>query len=391
MRELLEQVLGVLAHEPVALARIVDRTGAGPRETGAAMAVTADGRVIGSLSGGCVESSIVDTAGVVLRDGVASIERFAAADELAVGLPCGGEIEVFVERLDRTALPLLHALSTALRAGQAVAYATTLESAPDRALLYADRVEPRRGLGRDAGPPRGEAAVAREPAPDRQLVYLGRIAPWRALDKDVAALLGTGRNGLIGGQDGTPAVTARPRTFVQVFRSPARLILAGANDYTRALTVAAGRLGYHVTVVDARETFTTPARFPAADAVVVDWPHRYLDTEFRAGRIDDRTVVCVLTHDPKFDVPALVTAVRLPVAFVGALGSRRAHDDRTRRLREAGLTDAETARIRSPLGLDLGAHTPDETAISILAQILADRAGATGHPLDTLDGPIHRP
>uniref|UniRef100_UPI0024588D9D XdhC family protein n=1 Tax=Nocardia neocaledoniensis TaxID=236511 RepID=UPI0024588D9D len=184
MRELLEQVLELLPDGPVALARIVDRTGAGPRETGAAMAVTPDGLVIGSLSGGCVESSIMATADGVLRDGVASIERFAAADELAVGLPCGGEIEVFVERLDRTALPLLRALSTALRAGEAVAYATTLESAPDRALLYPDRVEPRRGLGQDAGPPppggggggggrggggglwgRGPPAAARAPPP----------------------------------------------------------------------------------------------------------------------------------------------------------------------------------------------------------------------------------
>ncbi|UGT57547.1 XdhC family protein [Nocardia asteroides] len=356
MRELLEQVLGRLAREPVALARIVDRTGAGPRETGSAMAMTADGRVIGSLSGGCVESSIVATAETVLRDGVASLERFAAADELAVGLPCGGEIEVFVERLDTTALPLLRELSTALRAGQAVAYATTLESAPDRALLYP-----------------------------------GRNEPWHALDQDAAALLATGRSGLIGGQDGTPAAAVRPRTFVQVFHSPARMILAGANDYTRAITVAATRLGFHVTVVDARETFTTAARFPAADAVVVDWPHRYLDAEHRAGRIDDRTVVCVLTHDPKFDVPMLTAAVRLTVAFVGALGSRRAHADRTRRLSEAGLGDTEIARVHSPLGLDLGAHTPDETAISVLAQILAERAAATGRPLEALDGPIHRP
>ncbi|GEM30132.1 hypothetical protein NN3_11390 [Nocardia neocaledoniensis NBRC 108232] len=390
MRELLEQVLELLPREPVALARIVDRTGAGPRETGAAMAVTADGRVIGSLSGGCVESSIVATAEAVLRDGVASLERFAAADELAVGLPCGGEIEVFVERLDQTVLPLLRELSTALNAGTAVAYATTLESAPDRTLLYPGRSAPSRALDQDAAALGAGQAVAyvttSASAADRAL-----LEPWRSLDQDAAALLATGRSGLIGGQDGTPAAAVRPRTFVQVFRSPARMILAGANDYSRALTVAAARLGYHVTVVDARETFTTPARFPAADAVVVDWPHRYLDAEHRAGRIDHRTVICVLTHDPKFDVPMLARAVRLPVAFVGALGSRRAHADRTRRLREAGLHDTEIARVHSPLGLDLGAHTPDETAISVLAQILAERAAATGRPLDTLEGPIHRP
>ena len=357
MRDLLGQVLELLGDQAVALARIVDRTGAGPRETGAAMAMTGDGRVLGSLSGGCVESAVLAAAGQVLLDGRASLERFAAADELTVGLPCGGEIEVFVERLDRDDLPVLRALHSALDAHHPIAYATTLESTPDRRLLRP-----------------------------------GDTAPWRGLDHDAAALLTAGHNGLIGAQDCTPAQAERPRTFVQVFRSPARMILAGANDYTRAMTVAAANLGYHVTVVDARETFTTPARFPAAHEVVVDWPHRYLEAENAAARVDDRTVVCVLTHDPKFDVPLLATALRLPaIGFLGALGSRRAHADRTARLRESGLSDAEIARVRSPLGLDLDAHTPAETAISILGQILAERSGATARPLTALDGPIHGP
>ncbi|MEU4709912.1 XdhC family protein [Nocardia salmonicida] len=356
MRDLLGQILELLPDQAVALARIVDRTGAGPRETGAAMAMTHDGRVLGSLSGGCVESAVLAAADQVLLDGRASLERFAAADELTVGLPCGGEIEVFVERLDHDDLPVLRALHTALDAHRPVAYATTLESIPDRKLLRP-----------------------------------GDTAPWRGLDHDAAALLTAGHNGLIGAQDGTPAQAARPRTFVQVFRSPARMILAGANDYTRAVTVAAANLGYHVTVVDARETFTTPARFPAADEVVIDWPHRYLAAEQRAGRIDERTVLCVLTHDPKFDVPLLATALGLPaLAFIGALGSRRAHADRTARLRDTGLLDSDIARVRSPLGLDLAAHTPEETAISILAHILATRGSATARPLADLDGPIHR-
>ena len=356
MRDLLGQVLELLPDQALALARIVDRSGAGPRETGAAMVVTGAGHVLGSLSGGCVESAVLTTAHQVLLDGHATLERFAAADELTVGLPCGGEIEVFVERLDHTDLPDLRALHAALEAHRPVAYATTLESVPDRKLLHP-----------------------------------GDSQPWRGLDHDAAALLTAGHNGLVGAQDCTPAQADRPRTFVQVFRSPARMILAGANDYTRALTVAATNLGYHVTVADARETFTTPARFPAADEVVVDWPHRYLEAEQRAGRIDDRTVVCVLTHDPKFDVPLLASALRLPEAgFIGALGSRLAHAQRTARLREAGLSAAETARVRSPLGLDLAAVTPEETAVSILAQILADRGSATAQPLANLDGPIHR-
>ncbi|MFF2088231.1 XdhC family protein [Nocardia sp. NPDC058176] len=355
MRDVLGQVLDLLTDQPVALARIVDRTGASPRDTGAAMAVGTDGRIIGSLSGGCVESAVLTTAAQVLLDGRSSLERFAAADELAVGLPCGGEIEVFVERLDHTDLPRLRELAAALTSYRPVAYATTLESTPDRKLLYP-----------------------------------GHSAPWRELDQDAAALLAAGHSGLIGAQDCTPVAATRPRTFVQVFRSPARMILAGANDYTRALTVAAAQLGYHVTVVDARETFTTPARFPAADAVVVDWPHRYLEAEQRAGRVDERTVVCVLTHDPKFDVPMLVSALRQPsIGFLGALGSRKAHTDRTRRLREAGLSASEIARVHSPLGLDLGAHTPEETAISILAQILAERGKSSARALSALTGPIH--
>ncbi|MFE3543700.1 XdhC family protein [Nocardia sp. NPDC059177] len=354
MRDLLGPVLDLLAGQPVALARVVDRTGAGPTETGTAMAVAADGRVFGSLSGGCVEAAVLASARQVLEDGHASTERFAAADEFAVGLPCGGEIEVFTERLSPTDLPLLRELDTALTARRPVAYATTLETTPERKLLYP-----------------------------------GHIEPWRGLDNDAAALLAAGHNGLVGAQACTPAAAARPRTFVQVFRTPARMILAGANDYTRALAAAAAQLGYHVTVVDARETFTTRARFPAAHEVVVDWPHRYLEAEHQAGRLDHRTVVCVLTHDPKFDVPLLLSALPVPLAFLGAMGSRRTHTDRTTRLLESGCTPADIARIHSPLGLDLAAHTPEETAISILAQILADRTGATAKPLADLDGPIH--
>ncbi|MBC7303150.1 MAG: XdhC family protein [Nocardia sp.] len=355
MRDLLGQMLPALADQAVALARIVDRTGAGPRETGAAMAVTARGQVLGSLSGGCVESAVLSTAAQVLLDGQSTLERFAAADELTVGLPCGGEIEVFVERLDHTDLPTLRALHTALEAHHPIGYATTLESTPDRRLLRS-----------------------------------GDHRPWRGLDRDAAALLAAGHNGLIGAQDCTPAQADRPRAFVQVFRSPARMILAGASDYTRAMTVAATNLGYQVTVVDARETFTTSSRFPAAHEVVVDWPHRYLAAEHVAGRVDERTVLCVLTHDPKFDVPFLETALRLPAAaFIGALGSRRAHADRTARLREIGVPGTDIARVRSPLGLDIAATTPEETAVSILAQILATRGNATARPLSDLDGPIH--
>ncbi|MYR42116.1 XdhC family protein, partial [Streptomyces sp. SID5910] len=148
---------------------------------------------------------------------------------------------------------------------------------------------------------------------------------------------------------------------------PPRMIVFGAVDFAAALVRAGKFLGHHVTVCDARPVFATRARFPDADEVVVDWPHRYL----RSTPTDARTVLCVLTHDAKFDVPLLTEALRLPVAYVGAMGSRRTHEDRERRLREAGLSSRELARLRSPIGLDLGARTPEETALSIAAEIVA--------------------
>jgi xanthine dehydrogenase accessory factor len=143
---------------------------------------------------------------------------------------------------------------------------------------------------------------------------------------------------------------------------------------------------------DARPVFATSARFPTADEVVVDWPHRYLTEQVDAGAVDGRTIICVLTHDPKFDVPLLEVALTMPeVAYVGAMGSRRTHDDRIERLRAVGLTDDQIARLASPIGLDLGARTPEETAVSIAAEIIARRWGGGGRPLAETDGPIHHP
>jgi xanthine dehydrogenase accessory factor len=167
------------------------------------------------------------------------------------------------------------------------------------------------------------------------------------------------------------------------------MIVFGATDHAAAVGRIGKFLGYRVTVCDARPVFAAAGRFPGADEVVADWPHRYLTGEVAAGRVDSRTVLAVLTHDPKFDVPVLEVALRLPVAYVGAMGSRRTHLDRNRRLAEAGLGEAELDRLASPLGLHLGARTPEETAVSIAAEIVALRRGGTGTRLSTLDGPIH--
>ncbi|PWR13314.1 XshC-Cox1 family protein, partial [Micromonospora acroterricola] len=179
--------------------------------------------------------------------------------------------------------------------------------------------------------------------------------------------------------------------FVAAYATPPRMIVFGAIDFAAAVARVGAFLGYRVTVCDARPVFATARRFPEADEVVVQWPHRYLRAELDAGRVDARTVVCVLTHDPRFDVPVLALALRHRLAYVGAMGSRRTHDERHKLLREAGLSAEELARLASPIGLDLGGRTPEETAVSVAAQIVAARWGGTGRPLTALAGPIHHP
>ncbi len=180
------------------------------------------------------------------------------------------------------------------------------------------------------------------------------------------------------------------RVFVWAFAPKPRMLVFGAIDFAAAVARVGAFLGYHVTVCDARPVFATATRFPEADEVVVDWPHRYLNAEIEAGRIDQRTAICVLTHDPKFDVPLLAVALRLPeVAYVGAMGSRRTHDDRMKRLREEGISEEHLARLSSPIGLDLGARTPEETAISIAAEIIAGHWGGSGQRLAGTEGRIH--
>jgi xanthine dehydrogenase accessory factor len=181
------------------------------------------------------------------------------------------------------------------------------------------------------------------------------------------------------------------RVFVASHASRPRMLVFGATNYAAAIATLATFVGYRVTVCDARPLFATRARFPHADEVVVEWPHRYLAAQQQAGMIDPRTVVCVLTHDLKFDVPVLEIALRLPaVAYVGAMGSRRTHHERLTQLRAAGLTDSELTRLSSPIGLDLGARTPEETAVSVLAEVIGRQWGGQGHRLTDLTGRIHQ-
>ena len=351
-----------------ALATVVAVGGSAPRGPGAALAVGTDGTVVGSVSGGCVEGAVYELCQAALDDGRTVVERFGYSDEdaFAVGLTCGGVLDVMVMPVgaDSPARAVLRAALADAGAGVPVAVARVVRG-PAALLGTALLVRPdgsrEGGLGGAAELDRTAAAEAR-------------------------ALLEAGRTGTVElSEDGTRCPGGLT-LLVESSQPPPRMVVFGAIDFAAALVRAGKFLGYHVTVCDARPVFATPARFPEADEVVVDWPHRYL----RRTPTDARTVLCVLTHDAKFDVPLLAVALRLPVAFVGAMGSRRTHADRERRLREAGLTERELARLRSPIGLDLGALTPEETAVSIAAEIVAVRRGGTGVPLTGSGTPIHR-
>jgi xanthine dehydrogenase accessory factor len=232
---------------------------------------------------------------------------------------------------------------------------------------------------------RGVGSKLVVPAEGTPVGDLGDVELDRVVERDARGLLAQGRTEQ---RHYGPSGEARRddvTVFVESFAPPPRLVVFGAVDFTRALCKVGKALGYSVTVCDARATFATPARFPEADEVVVDWPDRYLDGTV----VDGRTVIAVLTHDPKFDVPALLAAVRTPAVYIGAMGSRRTHADRVERLRDAGMTDADLARISAPIGLDIGARTPEETAISILAEVVAIRTGRDGGRLTGGSSPIH--
>ncbi|MBB4895710.1 xanthine dehydrogenase accessory factor [Streptomyces olivoverticillatus] len=354
-----------------AVATVVAVTGSAPRQPGAALAVDKDGTAIGSVSGGCVEGAVYELCAQALESGEPVVERFGFSDEdaFAVGLTCGGVLDVLVAPVraaERVRPVLAEALSAAAR-GEAVALARVVSGPPGTA-GRALAVRPGGSwTGTLGGPPELDAAAAREAT---ALLEAGRT--------------GTVRTGTEGARCGEPVVL-----LVETSVPPPRMIVFGAVDFAAALVGAGKFLGYHVTVCDARPVFATPGRFPGADEVVTDWPHRYLDAQAAAGRLDGRTVLCVLTHDAKFDVPLLERALRLPVAYVGAMGSRRTHADRLARLRATGLGERELARLRSPIGLDLGARTPQETALSIAAEIVALRRGGSGTPLTGGHRPIH--
>jgi xanthine dehydrogenase accessory factor len=317
------------------------------------------------------------------------LQRYGISDDdaFAVGLTCGGILDVYVEKVDRETFPQLPLVVEAIRSAQPVAVVTCVAAARAGAA-------PKPGSG-------GPAPGAAQPDPAgrigrRLIVFPDRVEGSLGAERLDAAATDDVRGMLAGGKTGTLRYGYHGERrgdeltlFVTSYQAPPRMVVFGAIDFAAAVARIGTFLGYRVTVCDARPVFATKRRFPEADEVVVAWPHRYLRAEADAGRLDERTVVCVLTHDPKFDVPVLEVALRLPLAYVGAMGSRRTHDDRLKRLQEAGLSEAELARLASPVGLDLGARTPEETAVSVAAEIISFRWGGTGGRLTALAGRIH--
>jgi xanthine dehydrogenase accessory factor len=380
------------ADETFGLATVVRTYRSAPRDPGAALAVSssADQEVIGSVSGGCVEGAVYELSLDVCQTGSPVLQTYGVSDDdaFAVGLTCGGIIDIFVERIDRDSFPSLGDIAAAVERGEPVAVATVIAGPGQigaRRVIWAGDAEPGpdeveglawegdEALGRDGWHVGASGTLGSGPRLDA------------AVDDDVRGMLAQGLTGIrrYGAQGERRGDELS--VFVNSFAPAPRMLVFGAIDFAAAVARVGKFLGYQVTVCDARKVFATASRFPDADEVVVDWPHRFL----AATEVDARTVICVLTHDPKFDVPLLEVALRTPAGYIGAMGSRRTHDDRLARLREVGLTEEELSRLRSPIGLDLGARTPEETAVSIAAELIQLRWGGTGSPLTATEGRIH--
>jgi xanthine dehydrogenase accessory factor len=346
----------------VVCATLVERIGSAPLDPGAQMLIDDRGDIEGSVTGGCVEAALVEEASRILAGGDARVVTYGVSDEEAagVGLMCGGTVHVFVHELGEDTLPALDAVAAARDADRPVARAMLLEGERAGATISIVDDEVAGSLGVTELLDRSVARDARG-----------------QLDEGVSRTRRYGAGGEVMGSD--------LAVYIQAFSSAPRMVIFGAIDYSAEMAKLAGDVGYAVTICDAREPFVSSPRFSRSAEVVVDWPDRYME-----GReLGPRDVVLVFTHDPKFDQPALLAALDSGAGYVGALGSRRTHRKRVERLRDAGLDDDSIASIHAPCGLDLGARTPSETAVSILAEVIAVRAERSGESLRETTGPIH--
>jgi len=325
--------------EEVALATVVKTWGSAPRQAGAKMGITADAAITGSVSGGCVESAVVGEALDGLEDKKPRLLTFGVSDDTAweVGLACGGSIAVYVEPLDREWWSIIaeHAKSNDL-----LATVTVLEGehAGEKLLISGE----------------GEVVYATAEVPARD------------------DLISAATAAMSGGGDSTRTEVGEYDVLIDIHRLRPRLVIVGGAHVAQALAEYADILGFRVTLIDPRQAFATDERFPNVDAIL----HSYPDEALKQIGIGPDIYLAVLTHDPKIDDPALITALPANVAYVGVLSSSRTHEKRVRRLTKAGLTDEQIGKIHTPIGIDIGAQTPEEIALCIMAEIVAVRNGA---------------
>ena len=362
--------------ESFAVATIVGAEGSTPHPLGTSMLIHRDGSITGSLSGGCIEGAVHAAALEAIEHQLPRRERYgySSADAFAVGLTCGGEIDVHIAPF--TAHSFMHQMLdtySSFHASDPVALVRRIDVGSSGSTLI----------------------------PNPSHLSLAELS------EAVIAVVGEGSNSLaatlcysliVSGRTGTIALeqnsnsclTGSIELLVESRLAPPRMLVFGANTFAEELLKLAPMLGYTSTLCDARAAFTLQPRFNTADEISTLWPHEYLQAEIDAGRIDSRTVICVLTHDPKFDIPLLTLALAQPVAYIGAMGSRTSHETRMRELRAGSTPESELHALHSPIGLDLQAITPGEVAISIAAEIIARRSPvATGTSLKSLSGPIH--
>lgn len=363
MRDIADQLRSWFAQGTAfALATVTQTWQSSPRPAGAAMAVSTSGEVVGSISGGCIEGAVYELAQQVLITGKPESAVYGVADDdaFSVGLTCGGTIEVFVEAINRETFPEFLQVAEAIEERQALSVATVISGTPE---------------------------VGRHLVIGKDFVSgsLGSVNLDLGAAMQGRGFLEAGRTGVVHlGENGEQRVDDVV-VFIASFAPPPQMFVFGAIDFAAAVVRIGKFLGYHVTLCDARPVFATSRRFPEADEIVVQWPHEFLST----APVDPRTVICVQTHDPKFDVPLLEAALQTNAAYIGAMGSRRTHEDRMARLKAAGVDERALGRLSSPIGLDLGARTPEETAVSIAAEIIASAWGGSGQNLSSMSTPIH--
>ncbi len=327
--------------EDLALATLVSVRRSAPRAPGARMLITREGKMAGSISGGCVEGDIVERALQVLAEGEPFLAEYGISDEqgFEVGLSCGGEIEVLVQPFEET------------DAWQAVR--TRVEG--QQPAVFALGLRPQSLAGRQLAIIDGEAVGSIDAQLDKQLV------------REAASVLRQGAASTAS----LPWQDTDAEVFLDTFVLPPRLFIVGATQVAISLAPMAKRLGFHVTVVDARSVLATEERFPDIDELLRAWPDEVLSD----GELDARSAVVVLTHDPKFDLPVLEVALRSEAGYIGAMGSRRTHANRVDQLQKRGFGDEDLARIHAPVGLDIGGSAPEELALAILAEVVASRHG----------------